>query len=121
MNTYIIYCLIDPRNEFPFYVGSTRIDPHIRLRQHINGQKTSLRSPSIVNQRVEFIQQILKDGKEPVLNILEYASVEKVDEKEEFHYNRLKNNGYALIQDPNYFVSSKRPIKQKSKITHNVI
>lgn len=63
-----IYCLIDPRNNKPFYVGATKHKVNIRLSGHINEAKSYL--PKHWSDKQKLINELLSEGKKPRTRLL---------------------------------------------------
>lgn len=98
MNKVYIYCLIDPRNGKPFYVGAT-CNPASRYSQH----KTLLPGIVINKNGIEVrrrrkIQAILNSGNVLKMEILKITTP-KSAAKWELHYFKLfYDEGQNLIQ-----------------------
>lgn len=90
-----IYCLINPFNNEPFYVGSTKC---IRLKSRLSGHNTNYEG---TRQKKELIKLIKSAGLKIEIMPLLLCS-EKAAIKCETHiYKLLINAGYILYQEGN--------------------
>ncbi len=88
----IVYVLINPLNNEPFYVGSTN-NLKVRLSAHKRGHEGT-------KEKKELIRQLYKAGKEPSTLLL-FKCSEKAAAKAEAHvFNLLTCEGYDLLNDP---------------------
>lgn len=108
MKEFIIYKLVDPRSNTPFYVGATKMTPEKRLHVHLYSKVRATKYYSIQLKRAKFIKEIMSSGLLPVLEVIERTSFENVDLRESHHYSRLKNKGFELIQNDSFFIYSQR-------------
>lgn len=110
-----VYCLIDPRDRKPFYVGVTVSKINIRLAGHISEIKTY--PPCNYSTKMAFIADIINSGKKPQTRLLITASIHDVDHYEYFFYKMFTHQGFNLIQKPTAFSYSKKSITDKNKIS----
>lgn len=96
MKSINIYCLVDPRNNLPFYVGATKQSINIRLSGHINEVKTYL--PNFWSVKQKFMHQLLSEGKRPKTRLLLKVDIYEVDFYEKFFYDVFIKQGFTLLQ-----------------------
>jgi len=96
-----IYCLFDPRNGYPFYVGATCYKLNHRLSNHVNEKKTY--SAERWSEKMIFIRELEKVGIRPQIKLLYTASIDTVDHYEAFFHAVLTRQGYKLLQKPHAF------------------
>lgn len=98
-----IYCLIDPRNEKPFYVGAT-IDPLTRLAGHRSDSTwmKCIDKRSVTYRKGRRIKAIIKSGKKLVLKILKWVSINTAFKWEMEFYVKLSKEGNKLLQMPKF-------------------
>jgi hypothetical protein len=96
MKSINIYCLIDPRNNKPFYVGATESNIKHRLSNHISEVKTY--SKDYWSDKIKLIKEIMQDNKRPVVMLLCVCDISSVDHYEAFYYNLFISQGYELLQ-----------------------
>jgi hypothetical protein len=101
---YFIYCLINPIDGKPFYVGATRNDLKVRLSEHISCR---LYHGGFLKQRMKLIRKIIKKGMKPEIKLLKTV-VKNVDYHEAFFYRKLKRQGFELLQRHDRFFYSKQ-------------
>lgn len=101
-----IYCLIDPRNKTPFYVGATKASIYVRLSNHINECKTYL--PHYWSKKQQRINDILLSGNRPKTKLLHKCSIHETEHYELFFYEMFIQQGFELLQN--------KPAGYKSKI-----
>lgn len=100
-----IYCLVDPRNDYPFYVGATIKTIRERCMQHCCGLN------KVINWRPQrfypldlkkklLINEIFLAGFKTNVVLLAQVSDEVAHIYEAYFYNILNNQGYALFQYP---------------------
>lgn len=86
MNLVKIYCLIDPRTNYMFYIGATR-NTEKRLIAHLAESKDTkllkTREPQYLRRLL--IRDIVKAGKKPIIEVLESVPY-KHHKKYEMHY-----------------------------------
>ncbi len=87
---WIIYALVDPRDDTTHYVGRT-INAKIRLQQH-------LQEVAINKKKSEWLEELKKVGMTPRMEVLEIVECKaKEAEKRELHWiQRLLSIGAAL-------------------------
>lgn len=95
-----IYCLIDPRNNKPFYVGATKCRLYNRLSNHINECKTLL--PEYWSSKHRLINEIKESGNRPVIHLIYECPKYATDHYERFFFNMLKGQGFDLLQNPTF-------------------
>lgn len=103
-----IYALVDPRNESVFYIGSTILPLRIRLSAHVSFNPCTSGTDNHSNKRKALINDIIKCGKYPGINVLHECDTDEVDDIEEKYYYKYKAKGYTLHQSPSFFTSSRR-------------
>jgi hypothetical protein len=91
-----IYCLIDPRNKQPFYVGATNGSIYVRLSGHITECKTYL--PRYWSSKQHYMNDILIAGLKPKTRLLHTCSIHEAEHYELFFYNLLLSQGFKLLQ-----------------------
>lgn len=101
---YSIYCLIDPRDNKPFYIGATSYSLKARLSQHISSvdRKRSKRF-SLSNDRKEKIKDILKCGHRIIIKLIRTATLANVNRLEFFYYKKYTKLGFNLLQSDRHF------------------
>ncbi len=83
-----IYCLKDPRDGLPFYVGATQ-DPDARLKSHLQGQKSGpLKSR---------FAEIENAGKQPEMVCLEQTTARKAPALENQWIHSLREQGVGVL------------------------
>lgn len=105
-----IYCLVDPRNNRPFYVGATRSKLNNRLSGHLVTAKDSIKyhnpysqDKTALNKGILFLEIMRKTGKKPrIVELLRVQSIE-ADHYEKFFYLMFKNQGFILFQQSSAF------------------
>lgn len=102
-----IYCLVDPRNNKPFYIGATISKLSIRLSQHIREAKQYVKHPPFISNTIggnkhRLIVEIVNNNHK--LNINEVMFTEKcnADHYERFFYLMFKAQGFELLQHECY-------------------
>jgi hypothetical protein len=96
-----IYCLFDPRNGRPFYVGATCYRLNIRLANHIN--ERNVYSRRVWSKKMQFIDGMMCAGVRPKVRLLYVSNIDTVDHYERFFHEMLVQQGYALLQKPHAF------------------
>jgi len=90
---HALYVLKDPREPSRFmYVGST-VQPTKRFRDHINSAKRGEDSP-----KGEWIRDLLEEGLEPVMEILNWLPESQALQHERAIYRKGKIDGSILNQ-----------------------
>lgn len=111
-----IYCLVDPQNNRPFYVGATRFDLKKRHAQHMNAGKQlrfQVTNPTALqflpmHQRANTIEEIRLTGQLPVITPLYHCTKVTANFYEEFFYILLIKQGYYLHQAEKRFYRTKK-------------
>lgn len=91
-----IYCLVDPRNGWVFYVGATACKLKTRLSHHMSFR--SFRKGKIMSAREFLIQQIVESGKKPLILLLEEVGIKDRFYVERAYFNAFRSLGTVLIQ-----------------------
>lgn len=99
---YLIYTLIDPRTDRPFYVGATVQNLKNRLSGHIS-DKRILNEKTIFAKKHFLIQAILKEGKRPIIQLEKEVLENELNRAERQVYEDLIKKGENLLQDKNCF------------------
>jgi hypothetical protein len=88
---WIIYALVDPRNDAVRYVGRA-YEPQIRLREHINSEYAA--NPA----KYRWIRELKKSGLLPRLEVLEgvYGSLQDADLRERYWIQYFVSTGAEL-------------------------
>lgn len=105
-----IYCLVDPRNDKPFYVGATRSKLNTRLSHHLLTARENIKyqNPydlnSIALSKAFLIQEIIRiTNKRPrIIKLLTVQSIE-VNHYEKFFYQMFLAQGFILLQTSTAF------------------
>lgn len=92
-----IYCLIDPRTDKPFYVGSTKMKLNHRLNMHC-ASLWYYPGKKVVAKRHAFITKMKKAGFRPIIKLLREVDFNKVDWNERYFYNKYLKSGFKLLQ-----------------------
>lgn len=90
----IIYALLDPTDDKPFYVGSTRITIRLRLAAHIS---ESLSDTMPKSAKCRKIKSLLDQDLRPLIEPLEECEGVYRAEREQHWYQLLKENGETLL------------------------
>ncbi len=88
---WIIYALVDPRNNAVRYVGRAH-EPQIRLRGHIRSERAA------TPVKYRWLRELEKNGLLPRVEVLEgvYGSIEDADVRERIWIQHFKNVGAEL-------------------------
>lgn len=112
----IIYALINPITECPFYVGSTRRTLKERLYEHIRENKEILfKNKSIRRLKQNIIIELLDKGIEPSIKRLIIVNDEYAHVFEYLVYKHYKSIGFVLLQSEKDFcktIPGKRDFKK---------
>ena len=104
---FIIYCLLDPRNNSIFYVGCT-CDLTLRgpLYRHIYEAcaNWAYQPGSVYHRKKRLIKEILFLGEKPLIKALAIVQHELSGICEKFYYNYFTKAGYELIQNPDQLI-----------------
>lgn len=99
-----VYCLADPRNKKPFYIGVSEC-PEKRLFQHIDtalvGKARSPYGEECWYKKCKLIRSIIKCGKLPIVKVLKKTTKELAGIEERKAFLRYKNKGHKLLQNKN--------------------
>jgi hypothetical protein len=121
-----IYCLADPRDNKPFYVGATT-NTKSRLTGHINQAKFSREKAEMFDkgnairffpflQKAKLICDILDAGFKPTLSVLYFTDKKSVQYHERFFCEMFINQGFDLKQEiDRKYPSPQPPYKKISK------
>lgn len=92
MKTYLVYQLVDPRNNIPFYVGCTIRGLSIRLAQHITRDEGT---------RGKFIDELMSYGLKPEIELLDKLTTNdsRLAGTLEFIWWNYVNTEYVLAND----------------------
>lgn len=85
-NVYI-YALLHPDTLEVRYIGQTT-DPSNRLRGHLSGKAKSYCG--------NWVRQLLREGKSPIMEIVDFSFRDAVDATEAFWIRTLRGRGYRL-------------------------
>lgn len=117
-----IYCLVDPRNNTPFYVGSTKRKLSLRLSGHISDSKGvfGLRPYKdnvlyVGYQKKLYIQSIINGGNKPQIVLLCSVAPHLTDLFEKYFYSYFKSQNIDLLQVSNRFNYQKQKIENYFK------
>ena len=91
-----IYCLVNPVNSIPFYVGATKVSINTRLSYHIHESKHIL--PQYRDKKHTFISNLLSTGIRPTARLLYITTLYGAEYYELFFYNMLIKYGFTLLQ-----------------------
>lgn len=86
-----VYRIIDPRDNFPFYIGITK-HPNVRYVQHTGGSEGA---------KAERIQSIRSDGQEPIFEVIESWEKRKDALNRESHWIQYYTNRGILLTNIN--------------------
>lgn len=100
-----IYCLVNPVNEYPFYVGATNGNLNVRLSAHLSEVAGDLFyywfSPPGLKHYV--LREFIDRGIKPTIVLLHTCTIHDVDYYERFFYNLLISQGFLLTNDTTRF------------------
>jgi len=111
---YIVYCLINPRTNTPYYVGVTMNRLQARLSLHMCQQGRSLGNTTVCDRRKDLHNTFRHDGIKPVIKALAVADIHTVDFLEHHYYNHFINIGHELLQLGTRFNYSKHILNRRS-------
>lgn len=117
--TINIYCLIDPSNDAPFYVGATKYEINKRLKEHL---RETLYKVHCFSPKELKIREILGYGAKPLIKLLYVCSLYDVNFYEPFFYNMLINQNFTLLQHVNSFgYHHKKKENKKQNVNYQLI
>lgn len=99
-----IYCLVDPRNDKPFYVGATNGPLNKRLSGHIKAAKDYRLSPwlqmypPISSKKAALIMDILASNTKPSIRELIIIPKIATNDYEKFFYEMFETQGFKMLQ-----------------------
>lgn len=121
-----IYCLICPFTERPFYVGATKLELKMRLKQHIQSaakhkewmKYTHNELKHFPRQRRSVVINLLLNSniKPDIIELFKCTAIE-ADYYEEFFYKHFQKNGYYLHQDHKQFKYNRVNIRHYNRCT----
>lgn len=94
MKDCYIYCLKCPYTNEIRYIGQTVKKLSLRLSSHISDAKKGK-----TYHNANWIRQLLKDNKKPIIESIERVDKSKLDEREIFWIKYYKNNDYNLTNE----------------------
>jgi hypothetical protein len=105
-----IYCLINPIDNAPFYVGSTIGDIKVRIQSNKDNCLPAIYQTASkhMKERGKLIDKILKQGLKIEYSVLFIVDISLRDFTEKAAYEILTEIGYKLLQHENAFHASKR-------------
>lgn len=107
-----VYCLVDPRTDKPFYIGTTYRKLSERLHGHIADSKiTVYKKGTILFERCTFIRDMINEGFKPVPKLLFIANMTTANLLEGYVYRYFTKLGYNLIQSDCHFFTNNLPKK----------
>jgi len=97
-----IYALIDPRNDSPFYIGSTNCLLENRLSSHLMESRLNITDNSRDHTKLkrQRIRNIIKDGYKLLIIPLLVCPDSAAVKAERYIYKLVQSNGYRLHQSP---------------------
>lgn len=103
-----IYCLIDPRNNKPFYVGATKMPLKNRLSAHIhtaNSYRHNKYSIMYTNscKKNNTIKDIISFSQRPKIELLKHCTNAEAEYYEYFFFKALVNQGFDILNTPSLF------------------
>lgn len=98
-----IYCLADPRNDKPFYVGATNGKLSVRLSSHITTAFDYVMHPPFMNNTISakkhrLIFDIITNGFRPLIIELQTIDRLQANHFEEFYYRMFMGRGFEMYQ-----------------------
>lgn len=106
--TVEIYCLIDPRDGKPFYVGSSSYLCQ-RLYQHKVWAKKNPHT-----ERGKKINDIILSGNNIKVDVFEIVPMDRGAKTETYYYDKLISEGYTLLQDGKRLFSAPFSVSSKN-------
>lgn len=116
-----IYCLVDPRNNCPFYVGATKVLLTTRLSGHINEAMHFIPNKFVLqysHKKHYLIKELIDSDLRPRIDLLYISPLFAVEYYESFFHDMLKMQGFKLFNSTghfNYLKYTKVPYYQYSK------
>lgn len=101
-----VYCLVDPRNNKPFYVGATKILLKNRLSNHIHEARVFMvnkYSPQYSCNKHFLIQELVAYGLRPRIDLLYISPLLAVEHYEAFFHNVLVGQGFNIHNSTSQF------------------
>jgi hypothetical protein len=101
-----VYCLVDPRNNKPFYVGATKILLKNRLSAHIHDASTFVINkyvPQTSRKKHYLISELIQSNLRPRIDLLYLSPLSAIEYYEAFFYKMLINQGFELFNSPSHF------------------
>ncbi len=96
-----IYCLVDPRNNKPFYVGATKVLLKNRLSAHIHEAinfRTNKYAIHYTSYKKHFlIKELVEANLKPRIDLLYLTPLLAVEHYERFFHNMLVAQGFELF------------------------
>lgn len=111
-----IYALKDPNTNEIRYIGQTKKDIHIRLKNHI----TEAKGKREKNKKKNWLKSLLKKEQFPVIIVLEACSQDSLNEREVYwiNYYSTKTNLLNMTKGGSTYYSD-RQFKYDSRIVHS--
>lgn len=104
---YVVYCLVDPRNGYVFYVGCTcDLSLYSALYRHIYEAcaNWAFQKGSVGYRKKRYIKEILYLNDKPLIKALAIVQHDLSGFCEKFYYNYFTKFGYELIQNPDQLI-----------------
>ena len=107
---YIIYALVDPRDESVRYIGITDNMP-MRFKQH-------LREAGSITAKGMWLAELQRYGLRPAVRILEEIQIEKtqryvVEERERYWIQAFEQSGASLTNIQDTLLDTRKPFKRE--------
>ena len=107
---YIIYALVDPRDESVCYIGITDNMP-MRFKQH-------LREAGSITAKGMWLAELQRYGLRPAVRILEEIQIEKtqryiVEERERYWIQAFEQSGVSLTNIQDTLLDTRKPFKRE--------
>lgn len=97
-----IYCLVDPRNNKPFYVGATKV----LLKERLSGHISDTTSYSFVlkncpdkhhGKKHDIILDILECSSKPRIDLIYCCDIHSAEFYEQFFFHMLLAQGFQIV------------------------
>lgn len=102
-----IYCLVDPRNNRPFYVGATKVLLKNRLSGHIHDaavfQTTQFAKPFTNHKKHLLIKELISQSLKPRIDLLYTCSFATTNYYEYFFFSLLTAQGFEIFNRSHSF------------------